>query len=137
MPVNLNLFILQDDCASLLASQELDPGSPEEQSVLLKILADRRCWEGVSLLVTGVHTGIKSSLDFSSPNCPARDISVGILLKDLSENELKRNGIQLAVALLKNGALFSNIEIIWNSPVLHVVILKTLETGNHIFFAIC
>lgn len=137
MPVNLNLFILQDDCASLLASQELDPGSPEEQSVLLKILADRRCWEGVSLLVTGVHKGIKSSLDFSSPNCPARDISVGILLKDLSDNELKRNGIQLAVALLKNGALFSNIEIIWNSPVLHVVILKTLETGNHIFFAIC
>lgn len=83
----------------------------------------------MSLLVTGKHRGLQSSLDFSSANCPAKDISVGKLLQELSTGDLKEYGMQLAVALFKNGAVFEEIEKIWNRPTFHVIVLKVLETG--------
>ncbi|XP_065937230.1 TPR and ankyrin repeat-containing protein 1 isoform X2 [Magallana gigas] len=120
----------REDCETLLAEhQELHAGSEQDQRILLQQLAFTKCWEGVSLLVTGNHCGPRSPLDFSIPNCPANDMWVGCLLMDLSVNDLSRYGMQLAVALLKNGADFDEIERTWRTPVIHVVITKTLETG--------
>lgn len=122
---------ISGDCESLLAEhQELHAGSETDQRIILQQLAFTKSWEGVSLLVTGNHCGPRSSLDFSIPNCPANDMWVGCLLMDLSVNDLRRYGMQLAVALLKNGADFGDIERTWRTPVIHVVITKTLETGN-------
>lgn len=122
---------ITEDCETLLAEhQELHAGSEQDQRTLLQQLAVTKCWEGVSLLVTGNHCGPRSPLDFSIPNCPANGMWVGCLLMDLSVNDLSRYGMQLAVALLENGADFDEIERTWRTPVIHVVITKTLETGN-------
>lgn len=131
------ICVAAGDCDRLLEEhQELNPGPPEVQELLLQQLANRQCWEGVSLLVTGEHAGPRSSLDFSTPNCSATKLSVGSLLQDLSTRDLRRYGMHLALALIKNGAPIQDIERKWGIPVLHVVSIKTLETGtvycNHI-----
>ncbi|XP_062604973.1 uncharacterized protein LOC134266763 [Saccostrea cucullata] len=122
----------QGDCYFLLANLEhnIESLGAEVQEKILQRLASSQQWEGISLLVTGVHRGPESFLDYSFTNVSAEKISVGCLLKDLSITDLKGYGMQLAAALLKNGASYQDIELKWGSPVLHVVLVKTLETGN-------
>ncbi|XP_062566534.1 uncharacterized protein LOC134228857, partial [Saccostrea cucullata] len=122
----------QGDCDSLLAEhEELNPESLETdaQEKLLQGLASSHHWEGVSLLITGEHRGPKSSLDFSIPNVSAKHVSIACLFEDLSISDLKRYGMRLAVALLKNGSPYQDIEEVFGIPAFHVVLIKTLETG--------
>ncbi|XP_062605684.1 stress-induced-phosphoprotein 1-like [Saccostrea cucullata] len=123
----------QGNCDSLLAEhEELNPESLEAdaQEKLLQRLASSHYWEGVSLLITGEHRGPRSSLDFSIPNVSAKYVSIACLFKDLSVPDLKRYGMRLAVALQKNGSPYQDIEEKFGAPALHIVLIKTLETGN-------
>ncbi|XP_056000419.1 uncharacterized protein LOC125653487 isoform X3 [Ostrea edulis] len=109
----------------------LDIGSIETQRNVIQRLVDINFWEGVSLLVTGIHKGPASKLDKSASSCSAVGVPVGRLLGNISKNDKQRFGVQLAQALLENGATIQEIEKSMEMPILHVGLKVAMETGNN------
>lgn len=108
----------------------LDIGSIETQRNVIQRLVDINFWEGVSLLVTGIHKGPASKLDNSASSCSAVGVPVGRLLGNISKNDKQRFGVQLAQALLENGATIQEIEKSMEMPILHVGLKVAMETGE-------
>ncbi|XP_061186259.1 uncharacterized protein LOC133194291 [Saccostrea echinata] len=115
----------------------LTAGSVELQTAVVQKLAEENCWEGVSLLVTGIHDGPVSSLDKSASNCSAQKVPVGKLLGDVSTESLKHYGIELAKVLLENGASVQGIEKYLKIPIVHVGVKIALETENIMLLQWC
>ncbi|XP_061181485.1 TPR and ankyrin repeat-containing protein 1-like [Saccostrea echinata] len=121
---------LRYDPNHVLEAAEIHPGSIQNQRKLLQRLANNNCWEGISLLVLGVHAGPPSSLDAAAASCPVDNLSVGTLLKTTPTSDLKRFGVELAICLLKSGASYEDIEQKMGKPVIHVGLTVALDTGN-------
>ncbi|XP_062597185.1 TPR and ankyrin repeat-containing protein 1-like [Saccostrea cucullata] len=121
---------LRNDPNRVLETTEIHAGSIQNQRKLLQRLASNNCWEGVSLLVLGVHAGPPSSLDSAAASCPVDNLSVGTLLKTTPTPDLKRFGVELAICLLKSGASYEDIEQKMGKPVIHVGLTVALDTGN-------
>jgi hypothetical protein len=118
------------DPRHLLEQCEIHPGSIQNQRKLLQRLANNNCWEGVSLLVQGIHAGPPSTLDASAASCPVDNLSVGTLLLNTSTADQRRYGVDLAICLLKSGASYQDIEQKMGKPVLHVGLTVALNTGK-------
>lgn len=114
----------------MLERSEIHPGPIPTQKKLLQRLASINCWEGISLLVTGVHAGPPSSLDASATSCPVDNLSVGTMLQNTPTPQLVRFGVDLAVCLLKSGASYEDIEQKMKKPVIHVGLRVALDTGK-------
>lgn len=123
----MEVGLLLDDPNNLLEKLDINPGSTETQRKLQQRLASNNCWEGISLLVLGVHAGPPCTLDAACS--PVDNLSVGNLLKNISITELKRFGVDLAVCLLKSGASYEDIEQKMKEPVIHVGLKVALDTG--------
>lgn len=123
----MEVGLLLDDPNNLLEKLDINPGSTETQRKLQQRLASNNCWEGISLLVLGVHAGPSCTLDAACS--PVNNLSVGNLLKNISITELKRFGVDLAVCLLKSGASCEDIEQRMEEPVIHVGLKVALDTG--------
>nr|XP_034304939.1 uncharacterized protein LOC105330431 [Crassostrea gigas]XP_034304942.1 uncharacterized protein LOC105330431 [Crassostrea gigas]XP_034304948.1 uncharacterized protein LOC105330431 [Crassostrea gigas]XP_034304950.1 uncharacterized protein LOC105330431 [Crassostrea gigas] len=124
------IITLRHDPKNLLENSEILTGSIQTQRKLLQRLASNNCWEGVSLLVMGVHAGPPSTLDASAASCPVDGLSVGNLLNNITITELKRFGVDLAICLLRSGASYEDIEQKMEKPVIHVGLKVALDTGN-------
>lgn len=135
--IALEFYINADDPRHLLETNDIHPGSIQNQRKLLQRLANNNCWEGVSLLVLGIHAGPPSSLDASAASCPVDNLSVGTLLRSTSAADLKRFGIDLAICLLKSGASYEDVEKKMGIPVIHVGLRVALDTGKAEFKTNC
>ncbi|KAL3888661.1 hypothetical protein ACJMK2_001026 [Sinanodonta woodiana] len=99
-------------------------------SRVIQKLANTNNWDGVRLMVLGIHDGPSSLLDGIAARCTFEKVSVGSLLSSLSISELNAWGSKLAVHLLKNGASSEEIGVLLKKPPVHVGIDVALRTGS-------
>ncbi|KAK3609568.1 hypothetical protein CHS0354_019581 [Potamilus streckersoni] len=103
---------------------------PRLLSRVIQKLANTNSWEGVCLLVLGIHNGPSSLLDGIAAGCTFNKISVGNLLTNISNSEMNDWGSKLAVHMLKNGASSEEIGVQLKKPPVHVGIDVALRTGS-------
>ncbi|XP_062596607.1 uncharacterized protein LOC134258063 [Saccostrea cucullata] len=104
--------------------------SIDTQKIVIQKLCDMDCWEGVSLLVVGIHSGPKSDFDKMLAEGSTTNVPVGKLLKNSSRKNLRTFGLQLAVALLDNGAPVLQLEQEMGKPMIHIGLKMYLETDK-------
>ncbi|KAL3888631.1 hypothetical protein ACJMK2_000996 [Sinanodonta woodiana] len=131
--VEIVTLILQVKEAAVAEKILADVKLPDDLKVLsrtVQMLANVNNWEGVNLLVFGVHDGPCSVLDGAAKGCTFELISVGSFLINAYDSEMDEWRIKLAVHMLKNGASVKEIGVRLMKPPVHVGIDVALKTGS-------
>ncbi|KAL3888629.1 hypothetical protein ACJMK2_000994 [Sinanodonta woodiana] len=131
--VEIVTLILQVKEAAVAEKILADVKLPDDLKVLsrtVQMLANVNNWEGVNLLVFGVHDGPCSVLDGAAKGCTFELISVGSFLINAYDSEMDEWRIKLAVHMLKNGASIEEIGVRLKKPPVHVGIDVALKTGS-------
>jgi hypothetical protein len=104
-----------------------------EKSTKAKIiqrLISNKVWEGVSYLVTGEYSGDNVELAATFFDLDFSFVSVGNLLGEISLHQQINWGMHLAIALLKKGASFRQMEFTLGKTAIHIGVQLALETDK-------
>ncbi|XP_033726508.1 TPR and ankyrin repeat-containing protein 1-like [Pecten maximus] len=123
---------LKDDPADLLSTLEVPYNYHSLLTRVVLQLSKSNQWEGTSLLVLGIHSGLSCPWEGIAKNTPTHQVTVAFLVKCMWKNtrDLKKWGHKLLVMLCKNGASVNVMEKQLETPAIHTGLRLALASGQ-------
>ncbi|CAC5364292.1 unnamed protein product [Mytilus coruscus] len=127
--IEMLTLLCQDKGNTFKRNLQIPQDEATKEKVIQRLILNKS-WANISYLVTGVYPGNNVDLAGSFSDLNFSFVPVGNLLRQISVSQKKSWGIQLAIALLRNGASYEQMEFDVGQAAIHIGVQDALETGS-------